>query len=268
MSNIENESPLSSEQPSSASVTPPADTVNQNPPEQANADDSSLGFNSLADALVGNMPDVSEHVVNAHEQEQSAQAHENALMKDKRGDTFDPDTHATNDDGSPKMTAAGYFAKKRGRKAGSTKSTLNTGSAQKHQETIDPQKAVKAQQRMAGNAAANTLITLGVVMGGEEWQPMKSEEHGIDEKMTLEMAFSDYFEAKNMDDIPAGVALSIAVMGYALPRFTMPKTQQRSKTMWGKVKKWWINRKLKKHNLKAEEIKKEKENDSTDNKKD
>jgi len=35
------------------------------------------------------------------------------------------------------------------------------------------------------------------------------------------MAFSDYFEQYGLEDIPAGVALAIAVSGYMLPRFTL-----------------------------------------------
>lgn len=253
--------------PSPNSVQPEQPEINAGETSDTDQTDSSaVGFEPLLSTLAADMPNVSEHVIDAHNAKEQEIAHNNSLMKDKRGDTFDPNIHAVEEDGTPKMTAAGNFSKKRGRKAGQTNSTLNTGSVQKPQETIDPQKALKNKQRQAGNAAANTLITLGVVMGGEEWQPIKNEEHGIDEKFTLEMAFSDYFEAKQMEDIPAGIALSIAIIGYAAPRFTMPKTQERSKSLWGKVKKWWINRKLKKHGLKAEEVKKDTE--KQENKKD
>lgn len=205
-------------------------------------------FTKLAQGLVSQMPNVSEHVIDSHNEkraEEKAQLEQNQSTTDKRGDTFDPSKHATEEDGTPKFTAAGYFAKKRGRKSGSV---IGGQPKQEQQPEVNSK---QNQQRAAGQAAANALIMLGMVVGGEEWQPIKNVEHGIDEKLNLESAFADYFAAKDMDDIPAGWALTIAVMGYTLPRFGMPKTQKRTQTLWGKCKQWYINRKLKKHGLKT-----------------
>jgi hypothetical protein len=70
----------------------------------------------------------------------------------------------------------------------------------------------------------------------------------------LESAFGDYFEATGKTDIPPGMALTVAIGGYMLPRFTMPKTRSRM----GKVKDWFVkklaDRKLRKHGLKAEKV--------------
>jgi hypothetical protein len=118
----------------------------------------------------------------------------------------------------------------------------------------DPEAQAKMQARASGKMAANLLMTLGVVAGGEEWQPLKDPQSGLDEKQMLESAFGDYFEATGKTDIPPGMALTVAIGGYMLPRFTMPKTRSRM----GKVKDWFVkklaDRKLRKHGLKAEKV--------------
>jgi len=204
-------------------------------------------FENIADSLIDTLPPVSYHVVEAHQQKETEREQQNAQKTDKRGDIFNADIHAVDDNGDPKFTAAGYFAKRRGRKSGGSnsekKSTLGINQ--------DPLLIQKQKQRAAGSAAANSLIMLGIVLCGDEWQPIRNEEHGINEKANLEMAFSDYFEQNGLEDIPAGVALAIAVSGYMLPRFTMPKTRARSATLLQKIKAWWANRKLKRHGLKA-----------------
>lgn len=215
--------------------------------------DSSDSLASLTGDLIESMPDVQEHAVAAHFEEQNAILAENASARDKRGDLFDPEQHAAESDGSPKLTANGYFAKKRGRKNGSTLGVESKPTV----DQLGAQKQIK--QRHAGLAAANAIIMLGVVVGGDEFKPIKSAEHGIDEKQNLENAFGDYFVAKDMDDIPAGVALSIALIGYLAPRFTMPKTQKRASGFINWVKVKIANRKLKKHGMqvKAEKSKDE-----------
>lgn len=232
------------------SIAPDSDSIQDKQESEKQIDLSGGSVDDLADELIDAMPEVQEHVVNNHIAQEQEIQQQNADARDKRGAKFDPEIHAVEDDGSPKYTAAGYFAKKRGRKKLDNESTVNVNT----QQIDNSEQIAKAKQRAAGSAAANTLIMLGVVMGGDEWQPIYNEEHGINEKQNLESAFSDYFEQKGLEDIPAGIALSIAICGYALPRFTMPKTQKRASTTWQKLKQWWINRKIKKHNLKTVKI--------------
>lgn len=249
MKNSENVKPSDDGQPSSNSIAEIEAQHNQNDAKAPNLTDSNSAVNLLSQGLIESMPDVSEHVINAHQQTQTEQIQQNSTETDKRGEYFNSELHAVDDDGKPRLTAAGYFAKKRGRKNGQTASVI--GSIESQQNAPQQNHNALHKQKMAGRAAANTLLMLGVVVGGDEWHPMKNAEHGLDEKANLESAFSDYFVAKNMDDIPAGIALSIAIIGYAAPRFTMPKTQARSKSAWQKLKIWYVNRKLKKHRLKA-----------------
>jgi len=232
------------------------ETIQQNDTPDNNNSSSLSSVDNLADDLINGMPDVQEHVVENHHAQQAELENENSQSTDKRGTQFDATIHAIEEDGSPKFTAAGYFAKKRGRGSATAKSKLGTAQT----ENVDNSaQLAKAKQKAAGQAAANSLIMLGVVIGGEEWNPIYNEQHGINEKANLENAFGEYFEQKGLDDIPAGVALTIAVMGYMLPRFTMPKTQARTSTAWSKMKKWYINRKVKKHGLKTAELTKENE---------
>lgn len=219
-----------------------------NTPEDSAVDD-------IAQALITGMPEVQQHAIDQHNEAQ-AELQEKQNVTDKAGNTFNPDIHATNEDGSPRLTESGNFAKKRGRKSGSTNSGGSTLGATKSQ--IDPatiqKQQIVAKQQAAGKAAAGSLIMLGMVIGGDEWRPLVNEQMGLNEQANLEQAFADYFTARGLDDIPAGVALSIAVSAYVLPRFTMPKTRTRTATLWTKVKMWWANRKLKKHGLEAKEL--------------
>ena len=169
-----------------------------------------------------------ERAIQAADDKQTHIAIEYADKRDSKGNPFDPDIHVTDDDGRPKLTKSGKLRMRPGRKSASNVSVGPTSNA----AGLSPQQ--KLQARQAGDAAANSLIMLGVVLGGEEWHPIKDESTGLDEKAHLTMAFGDYFEAKEMTDIPPGVALTIAVSAYALPRFTMPQT----KTRMQKFKEW------------------------------
>ena len=206
---------------------------------------------ALAQGLIETMAEPSDHAIAQHLAEQ-AELENVPEIVDSNAEKFNPEIHAVNADGSPKFTATGAFAKKRGRRSGAA-SVLNAASDKGQSVKPDTSAVIRAnKQAAAGSAAANTLIMLGMVLGGDEWRPLKDDKLGLDEKANLETAFQDYFTASNLEDLPPSFALGIAVLGYALPRFTMPKTQARTATLWGKCKVWWANRKLKKHGLKAE----------------
>lgn len=208
------------------------------------ADLSSIGA-TLADSL----PDVQEHAIAQAESEQRAAA--DALV-DVDGNPFDPAVHKVSPDGSPTLSTKGKLIKKAGRKAGSGGGMSQVVVAQTA-TTSEQQTAIQARQ--AGAACAGMIMQLGIMAGGEEWRPIKDDKIGIDEKFALENAFGDYFVAKNWADFPPGIALTVAVLGYALPRFTMPVTKEKTKRAGGGLirwfKQWRANRELKKHALKA-----------------
>lgn len=99
-------------------------------------------------------------------------------------------------------------------------------------EPAAPMPAPAADQfEAAGAAATAALIALGCTAFGEEWTPRRGEAE------TLQGAFAAYFKAKGVADIPPGLALTIAVLGYAGPRFTQPKTLTRLQ----QFKLWFAN---------------------------
>ena len=198
----------------------------------------------LASELIAGMSEPSEHAI-AQAQAQQAE-NVNSLP-----DGFDPALHETDANGKPVLTPTGRFKKKPKGAAGSTakKSVLSTGRAESVQvPTASPEQIARA----SGAGAANLLIVMGMIVGGEEWQPRQNKD--MDEKAMLEQAFGDYFAATGKMDIPPGWALCAAIGLYAAPRFTMPKTQSRFKRLKMWIASKWIARQMRKRGKTDDEI--------------
>ena len=220
--------------------------------DQRKTDVNDKNVSSIVSSLVDSMPDVQPHAIALEHAEHEARATEWAELRDVDGNPFDPSVHKTDKHGNPTLTKLGTLIKKPGRKSGTKNSESRSfigGIAQSEEAT--PEQSLKVQARASGVMAANLLITMGMVAGGDEWRPMKDQATGLDEKLMLEGAFADYFEATGKTDIPPGMALTVAIGGYALPRFTMPKTQSRMSKVKNAIKQWWINRKIAKHGFTA-----------------
>lgn len=149
---------------------------------------------------------------------------------DADGSEFDPDIHATDDNGHPKLTQKGKLRKKRGRKSGG----LSTSNALQTAQKVAVSE--KAKFETVGKGAANALISLGIMMGGEDFTPIQNQH--IDEKQNLEMAFADWAQTQDIEDIPPNLALCIVVGSYLLPRMTMPKQVSKLRMLkeWFKLK--------------------------------
>jgi hypothetical protein len=93
------------------------------------------------------LPEVQEHSIAA------VQAELGEKISKEKENGFDPEIHATNPDGSPKKTASGNFAKKRGRK-----STLKTGAKSKKQ--IEQEEAEEKERQANREAAVMTSTIL------------------------------------------------------------------------------------------------------------
>ena len=213
---------------------------------------------SIAGDLSASMPEVQEHALEQERLNESEKLAQYSHLKDRDGGSFDPSIHKTGKNGEPTLSPKGLLIKKPGRKpgAGGADSPKRTSSVVGGTQngTTDKNAQARLQARASGTMAANLVLQIGIVAGGEEWHPRRDEQTGLDEKLMLENAFADYFEATGKTDIPPGMALTVAIGAYALPRFTMPKTQSRVGKLKEVIKKWWINRKLKKHGLKAESV--------------
>lgn len=192
----------------------------------ASADVSTIGV-----TLMSEQPAVQEHAISQAAADAAAQSNH-----DVNAQPFNAAIHAVNADGSPRKTAKGAWALKRGKKAGAAQSgtaspklTIPGGAG------ITVEQANKEQlARRGGAGAANLLMAVCVGLGGTEWQPRADAKTGLDEKAMLEGVFGDYFVATNKTDLPPGWALVAGCAMYALPRFGMPQTQSRLK----RVKNW------------------------------
>lgn len=208
-----------------ASVSADSDQVSAD----SDAAQSSSNISAIASDLAADMPAVQQHAIDLAMQNAGQQAQ----TPSGNGEAFNPAIHATNPDGSPKMRVDGGFALKRGRKSGAA----TQSKVAKPQSAATPQVSEsEVAARQSGAVMAALCIQLGVVMGGDEWQPRRDDSIGLDEQKQMENAFANYFTAKGYTDIPPGAALAICIGAYALPRFTMPKTR----TRLAKVKDWVV----------------------------
>lgn len=217
-------------------------------PENLSSLDSAT--ESAAEEIISQMPDVQEHAIQAAESERAASnpppAPEGAQV-DEFGTPFNPEIHT-----GSKLKNGRWRERKKKDGAASPKSVIgipkqSTGNA----APVGPSQD-EISARAAGVAAAGSIFMLGMMFGGEEWAPITDP---IDEKSNMEKAFGDYFVAKGVQDFPPGAALAIVLLGYAAPRFTMPKTRQRASSIkeWIAIRitKWKVKREFKRRNIRA-----------------
>jgi hypothetical protein len=84
-----------------------------------------------------------------------------------------------------------------------------------------------------GGLAAHYWFTSGEVVFGEEWRPID------DEKRQIPAAFTAYFRAKEIGDIPPGVALVLALSMYTTARIARPTVRERIAGFGGWIKGRW-----------------------------
>lgn len=157
---------------------------------------------------------------------------QNETKKDRYGNHFDPKYHQSNSDGSPKVSAAGLLCLKPGRKNVPGKDQIDNGKSHVHipgkEKIEEQQKVVDPEQfKIAGKIAAETLFQMAQMMGGKEFTPNNNERESISN------SFSIYFEAKEISDIPPGIALFLTVGGYlgvrAVPIMERKREEKRKK---------------------------------------
>jgi len=224
----------------------------QVPPDKRPAD----VISGVVDSLIDTMPDVQPHAIEQAADEQAGQKSKWADLTDKKGRPFDPAIHRTRRDGSPITTPKGrlYIVNEPDTSTSGTKKRPSRPKNTSYVAGTDRPETVNqgtAKSRAAGASTAAALIALGIGLGGDEWAPVTNADTGLDERAALETAFADYFEHKNWEDIPPGVALVIAVGCYAIPRFNRPKTRTRLSNVKNWIKRKIADRKLKKHGLKT-----------------
>lgn len=165
------------------------------------------------------LPQVQENAIAAVKQDT-----EQKIQKEK-ANGFDPNIHATNDDGTPKKTASGNFAKKRGRK-----STLNTGQKSAKQIEQEEQE-LKAKEENKQSAAVISAILEQAQMKfiSEEFEYSDRERAA---NQAVWEATLEYYGGVN---IPPPVALAMDHMTIILSRAQKPKVKDK----FGHLKLWF-----------------------------
>lgn len=157
------------------------------------------------------LPEIQENAIAA------VQAQKESKINQAKENGFDPELHASNADGSPKVTAAGNFAKKRGRK-----STLNTGakSAKQEQADIEAEK-IKLDNAKSAVQISVILETLQMKMISEEFKYSELE------RETNIEAWRDTFDYYGHIYLPPPLALAMDHMTIIAAR--AQKTQTKHK---------------------------------------
>lgn len=123
--------------------------------------------------------------------------------QDSTGAEFNPDIHATTADGEPSITKGGRFRRRK-------------------QSSIEPDDIARQK---AAEYSALAFVQLGVVLFGDEWQPIVSDKEN--EKEMITNAFDDYYKEQGVVKIPAWLGLTIALGGFSIRRFSQPVTKSR-----------------------------------------
>lgn len=132
--------------------------------------------------------------------------------RDKQGRTFNPAIHAVQKDGSPSVTKSGFLRAKRGASG----------------QTYVPPQAIAGDEAVAaaGKAISRSFVTICIMLGGTEWNPSQDEMVGLD------MAWSEYFKARGIEEIPPEVVLGTVLMGYMGPRLAASQTFRARVSGW------------------------------------
>lgn len=194
---------------------------------------------------ISEMPAVQEHAIQAAMEDEAAktEAVEKAVSGkvDSQGRPFDPALHEVDAaTGEPRLSPSGNLRIKRGRAfsgKGAAKSTFAKPVNSAPAASTGPTSDVELESKITSTAqvTAETVFTIGMLVGGDEWEPRKDEKIGMDERATMVGAWAAYYRAHGITEIPAWVTLSMVMGSYAVPRFFMPKT----KTRIQKAKEWF-----------------------------
>ena len=145
---------------------------------------------------------------------------------------FNPEIHATNEDGTPRTKKDGSFALKRGRKSGAV---LPSGESALPDAPTPVSNKVEAAKKI--NYKALGKVYAGIFIGGTasiigpEWNPANKEEQA-----NLENAFSAYAESTGAQDLPPGLALVMTVAMYGAARLQHENTRSKFAALKDKLK--------------------------------
>lgn len=159
---------------------------------------------------------------------------------------FDPEIHAVNPDGTPRLRTNGSYALKRG---GAGAKRRQRESETKEQDASSPDNitatspapapggdtqnapvsappATPVSSRDAAAAIVLMTTTIAERVIGPEWRAEKAEIKNLTD------ASARYLDSKGGVQLTPEVALSLAIMSYAAPRFAHDNTRGKLARMW------------------------------------
>lgn len=190
-------------------------------------------ISDVVDTLISTMPEPQEHAINNFETEQKQKEVEiNKIpeawrdLVDTDGKHFDPLIHRTNKSGEPSLSKNGKLMRKG---AGPAQPQRKSFVAGVDNQNSDATPGPSLSHVELGSVSADLVFTMGVLIGGEEWQPSIDQATGLNERENMIRAFANYYKATNQKDLPPNLALTMSIMFYVMPRLTKEKTQSRIK---------------------------------------
>ena len=145
------------------------------------------------------------------------------------------DGYARDKDGNVKLKADGTPMKKRGRKAGATNPRPEI--AERIQNGELPETPPVNQSEMIEVTSATIIHTATSIMSGligKEWAIENKDEFN-----SLHIPLKSYLQSKNITDVPPGVLLTIAVLGYSMKRMQQPNTREKLSLLAIKAKSFF-----------------------------
>lgn len=200
-----------------------AETIIPSEPEPK-PDTGATSISAQTEMLGENWPEVQPHAVAAMREEAGVEAEQIAAQEK-----------------SPE-TSAPSSAKKRGRPPGSRSkvSTLARKGATGNNPVSPEKVVVPVDYKVMGAQCAQLTFLVGTMVGGADFAPMARNPltETSDQEMLTD-AYAKYAEAKQMSDLPPGVALCATLMVYVASRLQFPNTQSRLQKMGVMFKNLW-----------------------------
>jgi hypothetical protein len=152
---------------------------------------------------------------------------------------FDPEIHATNPDGSPKLKAGGGFQKRRGRKPGNPAPRVQVSGesepdAPKTAQENGASKIVVAapiSPKVIAQQYASVFFALGFGVFGDEWLP-----ESVDERKMVESSIQTYVESEGVEPMSPGIGLVVTLGAYALKKAQRPVIKSKLEIFKEKIK--------------------------------
>jgi hypothetical protein len=231
------------------------------PPVSTTANDADDALSDVADTVVSEIPEPQQHAIDQAIADNAKESGGETVSGDvgeldALGVPWNREYHATGKDGKGVKTAKGTWRRRRGLGGSASHVATPTSKAATAAPVGPTQHELACRQ--GGMMAARLLVHVSMGIGGPEFAPRMIEGPGgmvINEMQTLEVAFGDYFLAKDIEDLPPGWALCGALAFYYLPRFQMPQTKEKARgfAAWlkGKWADWRVGKMKKKWNGEA-----------------